>query len=50
MDVAQGELCVDGVLKPKHKHLEDKGLTHITHFPQSFQIKWIMMVEFGLSN
>ena len=33
MDNALGELCVNGVLKPKHKHLEDKGLTYIPHLP-----------------
>ena len=33
MDTALGELSIDGVLKAKHKHLEDKGLTHITHLP-----------------
>ena len=38
------ELCVNGVLKPEHKHLEDKGLTHIPHLPQSFQIKWIKYI------
>ena len=44
MDNALGELCVNGVLKPEHKHLEDKGLTHILHLPQSFQIKWIRYI------
>ena len=44
MDVALGELCVNGVLKLDHKHLEDKGLTHITHLPQKFQIKWIRYI------
>ena len=44
MDVSLGELCVNGVLKLEHKHLEDKGLTHITHLPQSFQIKWIKYI------
>ena len=33
MDNALGELCVNSVLKPEHKHLEDKGLTHIRHLP-----------------
>ena len=33
IDVAQSDLCVNGVLKLEHKHLEDKGLTHITRFP-----------------
>ena len=57
MDSALGELCVNGVLKPEHRHLEDKGLTHISHMPQGFHIKWIryilskwMMVKYGLSN
>lgn len=44
IDEALGELCVNDVLKPKHKHLEDKGLTHITHLPQNFQIKWIRYI------
>ena len=44
MDNSLGELCVNGVLKPKHKHLEDKGLTHIPHLPWSFQIKWIRFI------
>ena len=39
IEAARNELCVDGVLKSKHKHLENKGLTHITHLPRSFQIK-----------
>ena len=44
MDSALGELCVDGTLKPKHKHLEEKGLTHIPHLPQKFKIKWIRYI------
>ena len=36
MDNALGQLCVDGALKPEHKHLEGKGLTHILHLPRSF--------------
>lgn len=44
MDEALGELCVNDVLKPEHKHLEDKGLTHITHLPWNFQIKWIKYI------
>jgi hypothetical protein len=44
MDEALGELCVNGVFKPKHKHLEDKGLINIPHLPQSFQIKWIRYI------
>lgn len=44
MDNALSELCVDGILKPKHKHLEEKGLTHIPHLPQKFQIKWIRYI------
>ena len=38
MDDALGELCVNGILKLKHKHSEDKGLTHIPHMPRGFQI------------
>ena len=44
IDVAWDELCVNGVLRLKHKHLEDKGLTHIIDLPQSFQIKWIRYI------
>ena len=38
------EMCVDGALKPEHKHLETKGLTHIPHFPRNFQVKWIRYI------
>ena len=31
MDNALVEMCTDGSLKPKHKHLKTKGLTHIPH-------------------
>ena len=44
MDATLGELSVDGVLKLEHKHLEDKGLTHITHLPRKFKIKWIRYI------
>lgn len=44
MDDALGEFCVNGVLKPKHKDFEDKGLTHIPHLSWSFQIKWIRCI------
>ena len=44
MDDALGELFVNGILKPEHKHLEDKGLTHILHMPQGFQIKWVKYI------
>ena len=44
MDDALGELSVNGTLKPEHKHLEVKCLTHIPHLPQSFQIKWIKYI------
>ena len=44
MDSALGEICVDGTLKPEHKHLEEKGLTHIPHLQRNFQIKWIRYI------
>ena len=44
MDNALAEMCVDGVLKLEHKHLETKGLTHIPHLPQNFQVKWIRYI------
>ena len=36
MDSALGKMCVDGTLKPEHKHLEEKGLTHISHLQRNF--------------
>lgn len=36
IDSALGELCVNGTVKPEHKHLEEKGLTHISHLPRNF--------------
>lgn len=36
--------CVDGNLKPKHKHLEAKGVIHILHTPRDFQGKWIRLI------
>ena len=33
MDEALEKLCVNGVLKPKHQHLQTKCLTHILHMP-----------------
>ena len=44
MDDALDKLCVNGVLKPEHQHLETKGLTHIPHMLREFQIKWIMFI------
>ena len=44
MDDALDKLCVNGLLKPKHKHLETKGLTHIPHMPHKFQVKWIRFI------
>lgn len=41
MNEAFKELYVDGALKPKHQHLETKGLTHISHLRRDFQVKWI---------
>lgn len=44
MDNALSQLCVDKTLKPEHRHLEIKGLTHIPHLPRNFQVKWIRYV------
>ena len=44
MDNALAEMCVDGALKPEHKHLETKGLTHIPHLPHNFQVKSIRYI------
>ena len=44
MDETLNSLCVKGVLKPEHQHLEAKGLTHIPHMPQNFQVKEIRFI------
>lgn len=44
MDSALGEMSVDGSLKLEFKHLETKGLTHISHMPKNFQTKWIRYI------
>ena len=44
IDDALGHLCANETLKPKHQHLEAKGLTHIPHMTQEFQIKWIRFI------
>ena len=44
MDNALANMCVNGVLKPEHNHLEMKGLTHIPHLPWNFQVKWIRYI------
>ena len=44
IDNALGEMSIDGTLKLEHKHLETKGLTHISLFPRKFQIKWVRYV------
>ena len=50
MDDSLGQLCIDGTLKPKHQHLEAKGLTHIPHMTQEFQIKWIRFILSQVQN
>ena len=50
MDITLGEMCVDGSLKPEHKHLETKGLTHIPHLPRNFQVKWISYILIQVHN
>ena len=37
-------MSVNGTLKPEHRHLEKKGLTHIPHMPRNFQVKWVRYV------
>ena len=36
MDETLEKLCVNGMLKLEHQHLEAKGLAHIPHMPQDF--------------
>ena len=50
MDECLKELCVDGVLKPEYQHLEEKGLTHIPHMPQNFQVKWMRYILSHVNN
>ena len=50
MDDSLGQLCIDGTLKLEHQHLEVKGLTHIPHMPQEFQIKWIRFILSRMHN
>ena len=35
---------MNGALETEHQHLENKGLKHIPHMPQEFQIKWIRFI------
>ena len=44
MDDAPDKLCLNGVLEPKHQHLETKRLTHIPYMPHEFQLKWIRFI------
>ena len=50
MDSVLGEICIDGALKPKHKHLEVKSLTHILHLLRNFQVKWIRCILIHVHN
>ena len=36
MDETLERLCLSGVLKPEHQHLEAKGLTQIHNMPCEF--------------
>ena len=44
MDETLEKLCVNGMLKLEHQHLEAKRLTQIPHMPQDFQVKWIRYI------
>ena len=50
MDETLEKLYVNGMLKLKNQHLEVKGLTHIPHMPQEFQIKWIRFILIHVHN
>lgn len=41
MNEAYTTMCDNRVLKPKHKHLEMKGLTHLGFMLKNFEVKWI---------
>ena len=44
MDETLKAMSVDGALKPKHKHLDDKGLVHLLCMPRRFLVKWIRFI------
>ena len=44
MDETLKVLSVDRALKLEHKHLEDKGLIHISWMPRRFSVKWIRFI------
>ena len=44
MQNALAKLSSNGTLKPEHKHLERKGLTHIPLMPRNFQVKWVRYI------
>lgn len=50
MNEAYNKLCVDGALKQKYQHLETKGLTHFSHMPRKFQVKWIRFIIIYVHN
>ena len=37
-------LCVIGVLKPEHQHLEAKGLRKLHKIHSEFLVKWIRFI------
>ncbi|GLJ16550.1 hypothetical protein SUGI_0283180 [Cryptomeria japonica] len=54
MDNALDQLCVDKTLKPEHRHLEIKGLTHIPHLPRNFQaaiprVAWVKPLPYEIN-
>ena len=44
MDETVNAMSVDRALKPKHKHLDDKDLIHLSQMPQIFSMKWIKFI------
>ena len=44
MDETLNAMSVDEALKPEHKHLDDKGLIHLSYMPRRLSIKWIRFI------
>ena len=41
MRIANEKLCEEGVLKECHKHIVEKGLTHVLKFLRNFEVERI---------
>lgn len=44
MDEAYLAMYDNRALNPEHKHLEEKGLTHLGFMPKNFEVKWVRFI------